>query len=76
VSVLDGVKMVAVEPPDDPGDLPFVTHEGVLEVMGYSLRCYRLSDGSSIINKEDCDAFMRGTGLPLGPSPFVQAMHG
>lgn len=39
-------------------DLPYVTHEGVLEVMGSRLRCYRLSDGPTVFNAEDFEAFL------------------
>lgn len=34
------------------GELPHVTHSGILDLFGKSLRCYRLSDGQAVF---DCD---------------------
>ena len=42
-----------VEPPQEPGDLPHVTHSGVMELFGNRLRCYRLSDGRAIFDADD-----------------------
>ena len=60
--MLDGVTWVpAVEErptgPDNSDGIPFVTHEGVLDLMGYQLRCYRLSSGQTVFNAEDIETF-------------------
>lgn len=44
-------------PPQDPGDLPHATHEGVLRIAGIDLRCYRLSNGQAIIHADDMAQF-------------------
>lgn len=55
-NLLDGVEWRRVEyrpnPPDDDG-LPYVTHEGVLQLCGRMLRCYQLSTGQRVIDGED-----------------------
>lgn len=57
---LAGVKWEQAADASAPsGDIPHVTHSGVLEVMGHSLRCYRLSDGRTIFDADDFGAFMR-----------------
>ncbi len=37
--------------------LPYVTHEGVLIIEDLRLRCYRLSNGQSVFNADDLNAF-------------------
>lgn len=39
------------------GDMPYVTHSGVLELLGKDLRCYRLSNGQTVFNADDFEAF-------------------
>lgn len=77
MSILDSVKFAAVEPPEvHDGSMPYVTHEGVLEVAGHSLRCYRLSDGKAIINADDFHAFFGALGIDPASSIFTQASGG
>ena len=60
--LLDGVTWQQAErQPDIPDGLPWATHEGVLEIAGNKLRCYRLSDGRAIFNAEDIHAFFGET---------------
>ncbi len=75
MSILDTVQFTEVPPPDEPGDLPFVTHEGVLEVDGKRLRCYRISDGRAIINAEDFHAFFEGLGVDPASEIPVDAVR-
>ena len=42
------------------GELPHVTHSGVLEIAGARLRCYRLSDGRAIFDADDFNDFFFG----------------
>lgn len=76
MSILDGVNFTAVPPPQETGDLPFVTHEGVLEVAGHKLRCYRLSDGKAIIHEEDFYSFFDELGEPAASEVRVEAVRG
>ena len=46
-----------VEPPTEITDLPYVTHEGLLEVFDVKMKVYILSTGQRIIDKEDLEAF-------------------
>lgn len=45
-------------PEQEPGDLPYATHSGVLELFGHKLRCYRLSDGRAIFEQNDFIQFL------------------
>ena len=58
--MLDGLEWVAA-PAQEPrdGDLPHVTHSGVLDLMGHSLRCYRLSNGQTVFDGDDFEALMK-----------------
>ena len=60
--LLDGVvwKQVSGEVVDQDDGIPYATHEGVLEVGGLSLRCYRLSDGRAVFNADDLEVFFIG----------------
>jgi len=40
----------------EPG-LPYVTHSGVFEMMGEKMRCFRLSNGQAVFEKEDFERF-------------------
>lgn len=42
-----------LEPPQEPGDLPHITHSGVLDLFGNKLRCYRLSNGQAVFHADD-----------------------
>jgi hypothetical protein len=44
-------------PPKESDNLPFATHEGVLNVLGKSIRCYRLSNGMTVFSAEDLEKF-------------------
>ncbi len=55
-------------------ELPEVTHEGAIKLLGVRVRVYRLSDGRSVFNAEDThevlNRMMAGAGdLP----PDIQA---
>jgi len=41
------------------GDLPYATHEGMFEILGSKLRCYRLNTGQAIIHGDDLAAFLQ-----------------
>lgn len=49
-------QVVTVDATNDDG-LPVVTHSGVLDFAGYSLKCYQLDDGRAIIDADDLNAF-------------------
>lgn len=56
--MLDGVTWVPVErQATGDSDLPYATHEGVLELFGSKLRCYRLNIGDAVFNADDFEAF-------------------
>lgn len=40
-------------------ELPSVTHEGVLNIGGMSIRCFRLTDGQTVFHADDFGAFLR-----------------
>lgn len=60
-TMLDGVQWRAreTEPPADDG-LPWATHEGVLDIMGHRLRCYRLNTGQAVFHADDVRDFFGG----------------
>jgi hypothetical protein len=60
--MLDGVQWVENQNASTNDDLPHATHEGVLEIMGHKMRCYRLSSGQTVFNAEDFEAFFAGWG--------------
>ena len=56
--LLDGVVWVENKnPPTGDGSLPYATHEGVFDLMGHKMRCYRLSNGKSVFNADDVQAW-------------------
>lgn len=57
--MLDGLTWEAVAEAQPEGDLPHVTHKGVLDLMGHSLRCYRLSSGCTVFDGDDFEALMQ-----------------
>lgn len=59
-SLLDGVSWKATGRRPDPSEenILFSTHEGTLEIMGHSLRCYRLNNGQAVFNADDLEAFL------------------
>lgn len=60
--MLDGLVWKAVKvPPDFIDDgVPYATHEGVLDIMGHTFRCFRLSTGEAVIHGDDLAAFLQG----------------
>lgn len=55
--MLDGVQWVEnTFPPNHEENIPWATHEGVLEILGTKLRCYRLSTGQAVFNADDINA--------------------
>lgn len=57
--LLDEVQWAEIEPPTNLADpLPYVTHEGILEIGPYKLRCLQLSSGQRVFDSDDFDAFM------------------
>lgn len=54
---LDRVTWTPCEPPETSGDLPYITHAGVLHLGSVSLRVYQLSNGKRIIDAEDMATF-------------------
>jgi hypothetical protein len=61
--LLDSISWIECPPPEEPSPegLPYVTHEGVLQLGGYRLRCYVLSSGVRIIDAKDMEALFSPT---------------
>ncbi len=57
MNILDSIDWETVTPDQSSDGGPTVTHEGILELGNYKLRCYRLDDGRSIINADDFREF-------------------
>lgn len=75
MDILRNVAMKKVPPPEACGDgIPYVTHQGVLDIAGFSLRCYRLNDGRAIIDRDDFHAFFEATGLEPASEIPVEAI--
>jgi len=56
---LHGVEWKYENPPEQTeGDLPHVTHSGVLHLMGHDLRCFRLSNGKTVFEAGDFKNFV------------------
>lgn len=61
-AILKGVTWEAA--PDQPQDrhdstgMPYATHQGEGEMLGVRFRCYRLSDGRSVIHADDMHAII------------------
>lgn len=51
------VEWKALPMPTGEVDLPFATHEGVLDIGGFQFRAYQLNTGQRILNYEDVVAF-------------------
>lgn len=52
-----------VPPPDKPGDLPYPTHSGVLNLCGVELIVHRLSTGQTIIERDSMVKFCAALGM-------------
>ena len=71
--ILNGVTWEAVPESEqnaqrlaDGPRLPHVTHSGVFELMGEKIRCFRLSNGQAVFEKEDFERFCESV---LGIAP-------
>lgn len=65
--MLDGAQWKALDADqiacDHDNGLPYATHEGVLDIMGHKLRCYRLNTGQTVFHADDMnDFFAAGLG--------------
>ena len=57
--LLDNVKWEVVPPPTDNHDnLPYPTHEGVLEIAGHKLKCFVLNTGERVIDADSVWNFL------------------
>jgi hypothetical protein len=57
-TILDSVTMTEItRDPSCGGDLPYVTHEGKLDVGGLTFHVYQLNDGQRIIPCEEVEGF-------------------
>ena len=71
-AMLKGVTWEAVDEPHcqriaDGASLPHVTHEGIFEIMGHKIKCFRLSTGQAVFEQHDFENFTRalfGDGSP------------
>lgn len=57
-AMLTNVKWQATEVVPQTDDLPYATHSGVFEILGRTLRCYRLNTGQAIFDADDFQAFI------------------
>lgn len=58
--LIDAVDMQPVEILANPdGDIPYVTHKGVLNLGGLALPVMRLSDGRAVVSDEGMDLFIQ-----------------
>lgn len=58
--VLETVEWKATGATTDDDGIPVATHEGVLEIGGHKLRCYRLSNGQAVFHADDVHEFFGG----------------
>lgn len=59
-TALAGAVWTVVPHVETGSDLPYATHQGVLDLMGVQLRVYRLSNGQAVIRQEDLEALLFG----------------
>lgn len=58
--IMQNVVWEVCDPPKETKNgIPYVTHEGVLEMMGKRMRCFRLSNGEAVFEAEDFKEFVR-----------------
>ena len=58
--LIEAVDMQPVEILANPhGDLPYVTHKGILNLGGLELPVMRLSDGRAVITEEGMNLFIQ-----------------
>lgn len=61
IPYLSNVDWKPVEHAAAAGDgLPYATHQGVFDLFGQELRCYRLSDGRAVIHADDMHQVLQG----------------
>jgi len=66
--IFNNVKWDLLPPQEESGDgIPYATHEGILEIVGKKLRCYRLSNGQAVIHADDMRELF-GDLLPENPA--------
>lgn len=51
--LLDQVEWLPLPPNDEPGDLPYATHEGILRIGDLELKCYTLNTGARVFEVND-----------------------
>jgi hypothetical protein len=56
--LLNGVEWESVEPPETPGDLPYITHRGILRICGVDLPCAVLSTGQRVFYGDEIEAMI------------------
>lgn len=65
--MMDGLTWVPVkhdELANDSDDgLPIATHEGILNIAGIELKCFRLSNGQAVIDAESMERFLQFMGI-------------
>jgi len=69
--MLAGVTWVVATPdrpsgPDNDEGVPYATHEGVLDLFGHKMRCYRLSNGQTVFNADDFQAWFEAASDEAG----------
>ena len=56
--MMDGVEWVERDESEPvPADGLYATHEGVFDLLGHKMRCYRLNNGAAVFNADDFVAF-------------------
>lgn len=62
--MLEGVTWVENPNPPrlDGGATLYATHEGVFDLMGHKMRCYRLNNGQAVFDANDFEAFFADLG--------------
>lgn len=62
---LDKCEWVAVDNaiPDPEGNIPHVTHRGILKILDLEMECFQLSDGQRIISEDGMKAFCKWMGM-------------
>lgn len=55
--MLAGVAWIEASHDQVPGGL-YATHEGIFEIGGAKLRCYRLNNGEAVFDADDFESFL------------------
>ena len=57
-TMMDGVEWKPIATAGDrPDDIPYSTHEGMLDIAGHKFRCYRLNTGQAVFHADDVREF-------------------